>query len=292
MSLDIEKPAPLMIGDKAYYNLTSYDPVKIEVQVPYVTDFDVEMALLSSVAEMGGDPSKLSDAAWLAEHFDGITNQAELRVEMRNRLMQLNGALAEEQKGVRCLEELTKRLRQSVPPAHIARARQGAQFAFEQQLTAEGLTLDQFCARSGVHPGDVSKMLDEQAKQACEQGAALDAYAREKKLSVSEDEFGPLLGISARDMPEALKQARAAGQYEQMKEAALRSKAAQAVIAECSCTYLHETPDEARRRSAQLDELRRQLETGGLSSTKGGKEPGSGSGSAPGANSAGLHLVP
>ncbi len=27
----IQKPAPLMIGNKAYYTLTSYDPVEVEV---------------------------------------------------------------------------------------------------------------------------------------------------------------------------------------------------------------------------------------------------------------------
>lgn len=283
MAIDIEKPAPLMIGDKAYYNLTSYDPVTIEVEVPSVTDFDVELAVASLVQEMGGTMTDLLRPDWVAEHFDGVANVAELREQVRGEITQMNIALTDEQKTMKCLEELAKRLRQSVPPAHVARAREGVKYAYEQQLAAEGLTMEQFCARTGMRPADVEQMYDQQALASCEQNAALDAYAREKKLTVSEEEFGPLLGIPVDQVDATIEQVRAAGQYEQMKDAALHAKAAQAVVAECSCTYRHETPEEARRRSRQLEELRRQLESGGMGPS--GDQPKAGG------NPAGLHLV-
>ncbi len=297
MSIEIEKPAPLMVGDKAYYNLTSYDPVVVEVEVPYVSDPDIDLALAALLQEMGGTPASLNDRAWMAEHFDGVTDVAQLRLEVREQLSQMNEAMAEEQKSTKCMEELTKRLRQKVPQAHVSRAREGVQFAFEQQLTVDGLTVDQFLARSRMRPDDLSAMLDAQARQACEQNAALDAYAREKKLTVDEAEIGPLLGIPAENVGDVISQMRAAGQYDQMHDAALHAKAAQAVINECVCTYRHETPEQARARSWQLEELRRQLENGGmpggLSSMAGGGSGSSNGGDKPKPtdNPAGLHLV-
>ena len=74
MAIEFEKPQPLMLGDKAHYTLTSYDPVTITVQVPFTTDEDVEFALDTVLQRMGATPEKLSDSAWLAEHFQGISS--------------------------------------------------------------------------------------------------------------------------------------------------------------------------------------------------------------------------
>lgn len=289
MPLNIEKPAPLMIGDKAFYNLTSYDPVHVEVQVPRVTDFDVDMAVATALREAGGSPENLDDPAWLAEHFDGISDKGQLREVMRAQVTFVQGSLAEEQKTARCVAELTKRLRQSIPPTHLRRARDGARFALEQQLTVDGLMMDQFLAQSRMRPQDLEAMLDEQALTVCEQNAALDAYAREKKLTVSEDEFCELLGIPEDELATMVSQMKAAGQYEQLSDAALHAKAARMVVSECQCTYLHETPEEARRRVAQFQEFQRQLDNGGLPTNQSPKDPSAGS---TGSNPAGLHLVP
>jgi len=36
--MPIQKPAPLMIDGRAHYTLSSVEPIKIEVTVPFVTD--------------------------------------------------------------------------------------------------------------------------------------------------------------------------------------------------------------------------------------------------------------
>ena len=104
---------------------------------------------------------------------------------------------------------------------------------------------------------------------AAEQEAALDAYAREKKLTVSEEEFGHLLGIPAGQMDEVINQANAAGQYSDLKDAALHAKAAQSVVAEANCTYRHETEAEARVRVARAVQMREQYERGAEAGGKG-----------------------
>jgi hypothetical protein len=264
MALEFEpqKPQPLMLGDKAYYTLSSYDPVSIEVRVPYVCEEDIDMALSAVLMQTGASPEQLSDPAWLSEHFDGISNLNTLRDVIRSEITEMNARFAEQQKVGLAVGELTKRLEQSVPAMHVARYRQDVQMSFEQQIASEGMTVDQFLMRAGTTRSKLEAMFDQQAKQAAEGDAALDAYAREKKLTVSEDEFGQLLGIPASEIDNVIAQVKAAGQLGAMKEAALHAKAAQTLAAECSCTYLHETEAEARVRVAQAQRLREQYDRG------------------------------
>ena len=79
----IQKPAPLMVGNKAYYSLTSYDPVEVEVIVPFITDEEVELALGSLLEDEGGTVENLSDPDWIAKHFEGLRSTDELHRVLR-----------------------------------------------------------------------------------------------------------------------------------------------------------------------------------------------------------------
>jgi hypothetical protein len=253
--MPIEKPLPLMVGNKAYYSLTSYDPVEIEVDVPYTSEEDIQIGIEMTVADLGGTMADLDNPDWVAEHFDGLTTRQQVVSAMRQQVDGMNAQMAEEQKVGKCVEALSARLGQSIPPQHLEQARQAVQMRFTQQLQAEGITPDQFLARSGATMAQLDAMFDQQARQMCEGDAALSAYAHEKKLKVDEHEYGRLLGLSPDDLKTVMDQARAAGQLDELREAALRSKAAQIVVAECSCTYNHETPEQARRRIAQFRQM-------------------------------------
>ena len=253
--MPIEKPLPLMVGNKAYYSLTSYEPVEIEVDVPYTSEEDIQIGLEMTIADLGGTMADLDNPEWVAEHFDGLTTRKQVEAAMRQQVDSMNAQMAEEQKIGKCVEALSARLGQSIPPQHLEQARQAVQMRFTQQLQAEGLTPDQFLARSGATPAQMEAMFDQQAHTMCEGDAALSAYAHEKKLKVDEHEYGRLLGLSPDDLQTVMEQARAAGQLDELREAALRSKAAQIVVAECSCTYNHETPEQARRRIAQFRQM-------------------------------------
>lgn len=253
--MPIEKPLPLMVGNKAYYSLTSYDPVEIEVDVPYTSEEDIQLGIEMTVADLGGTMADLDNPDWVAEHFDGLTTRKQVEAAMRQQVDSMNAQMAEEQKVGKCVEALSARLGQSIPPQHLEQARQAVQMRFTQQLQAEGITPDQFLARSGATVAQMDAMFDQQARTMCEGDAALSAYAHEKKLKVDEHEYGRLLGLSPDDLKTVMEQARATGQMDELREAALRSKAAQIVVAECSCTYNHETPEQARRRIAQFRQM-------------------------------------
>lgn len=251
----IVKPAPMMIGNRALYSLSSYDPVDVEVIVPFTTDEEVELALSSMVEEAGGTPKSLEDPNWIAKHFEGLRSVDEFRRVMRARLREMNEQFAEEQKHDKCMLALVERLCQSVPAEQVASVRAGIKANFQQRAAASGMSLADFIARGGVSNAEFDSMLDAQAQQTAEIDAALDAYAREKKIKADESEFAKLLSMSPDAAKDLVKQARATGHFDDVREAAVRAKAANAVVAECNCTYHHESEEEAAERLKMLREL-------------------------------------
>ena len=81
--MPIEKPLPLMVGNKAYYSLTSYGPVEIEVDVPYTSEEDIQIGLEMTIADLGGTMADLDNPEWVAEHFDGLTTRQQVEAAMR-----------------------------------------------------------------------------------------------------------------------------------------------------------------------------------------------------------------
>lgn len=281
--MPIDKPLPLMVGTKAYYSLTSYDPVEITVDVPYTSEEDVELGVRMALADIGGSMEDFDDPAWVAEHFDGLSTADEVRETVRQQVRLMNDRISEEQKLGKCVEALAARLCQSIPPRQLEEARQLVQMRFTQQLQADGLTPSQFLARSGATTMQLEAIFDRQAQDMAEGDAALSAYAREKKLKADEHEYARLLGIPADEAQGVIDQARAAGQLDELHEAALRAKAAQIVVAECSCTYRHETAEEASARIAQYRQMEElfpagmdEASDGGDATASTGEESGSG----------------
>ena len=93
MAIEFEKPQPLMLGDKAHYTLSSYDPVTITVNVPFTTEEDVDLALDGVLRQMGATRENLADSAWLAEHFQGISDAETLRQVIRSQVADMNGVV-------------------------------------------------------------------------------------------------------------------------------------------------------------------------------------------------------
>ena len=268
--MDIIKPEPLHLGDRYFYTLSSYDPVSIEVQVPRVTETDVDIALMqlatereySRETEAEGEldattPLKVPETtdAWVAENFPELGTVDALRDALRHQLEQMNSQMAEESKATRCAEQLAKRLCQSVPEAELARARAMIEQSMAADLAAEGMTVSDFMVRSGLPRMSLDTMLDTQAKAMCEQDAAVDAFAQERKLKVEDGELARFLGVPLAQAQQVLDEARAAGQVEYLRQAAVRIKAMRIIVAEASCTYVQESLEDAEKRSAQYLEM-------------------------------------
>ncbi|MBR1830107.1 MAG: hypothetical protein IJ781_11515 [Atopobiaceae bacterium] len=141
LEFEKQKPQPLMLGDKAHYTLSSYDPVHVEVEVPYITDEEVAMTVETILNQMGATTADLSDESWLKEHFEDVQTVDELYAAARAQISEMNAQVAEQQKVGMAVAELTKRLQQAVPTMLLARYRQSVMMNFQQQLAAEGLTI-------------------------------------------------------------------------------------------------------------------------------------------------------
>lgn len=250
----IIKPEPIQIGGHYLYTLTSYDPVDIEVRVPLVVDEDVEMAFEDFVLSQGKNPEEVDDG-WVAETAEGLKSVDELKAALRSQLTSMASYTAEREKADRCVAALATRLGQTVPEQEVARTKASLIASFEHDLQAQGTQLDQLNTEEKEGLAQMYEVIASDAQAIAERDAALAAWASEKKLKVDESEYPELLGISPTDAQTMIEQAKAAGQSEMLKEMVLNAKAMKAVVAECHCTYAHETEAEAKERIERIRTL-------------------------------------
>ena len=241
--MELVKSEPLIIDGVAHYTLTSYDPVSVEVDVPPVTDADIDQAMQMSVAQLGGTPASLNDDAWIRENFEGVNNALELHEALREQMLFMNEQYAEEQKTVKCSIELARRLMQRVPTKRVSEVRRMLDAMFQASLNSDGITMDQFFAQSGMRREEFENMLDTRAQGEAETEAALDAWVEHFGMKVEDEELPGLLGIDPEQTEQFMKQMHATGEIEDARVAALRSKALAQVVNECECTYHHESQD-------------------------------------------------
>lgn len=243
------KPQPLVVDGKAYYTLSSYDPVEVEVYVASVTDDDVDYAIEQLLDQRDATMADLDDPEFVSKQFEGCKTADDVRAEVRRQLEEANDSFADEHKLSLVAEELASRLVQAVPADQLDRVRNGIELQLRDQLQRQGVTWGTFLQQSGGADA-VDKMLREQAVAVAEQDSALAAWAQKKALKVDRSEIPGLLGIPLEHASEFLDQVEAAGQMDDFMEGALRAKALNDVVATSVCTYHHETPEEAKQRVA------------------------------------------
>ncbi len=250
----IQKPQPLMVDGKPYYTLSSYEPVEVEVTVPFVTDGDVTYAVAMAVAQAGGKAENATDDAWLQENL-GVASEAELRAAVRQELEDYNAQMAEQSKADKILQELAGRVVQAIPPATLQETRGYIEQDLSQRLAQSGMTLNDFAMQSGMTMAQLDEMLDAEAEGSAAAQAALDAWASKKQISVSVADLPQALGISQEELQQVLPQLRQAGMLDEVLDGARRNKAAEDAVAASAATYHHETEDEARARIAEMQRL-------------------------------------
>lgn len=250
------KPQPLVVDGHYRYTLSSYDPVSIRVEVPYLTDEEVRSAAMSLLEQHGLAAGAKPTDAWVRSHVEGVRGVSELLQAVREELEGMGEQAREMSKEGLCATELAKRLEQEVPAQEVARAREGLVHGYEMQAEQGGLTLSQALYGMGVDPKDADQMFDAQARRAAEQEAALDALADRHDLRADETELPALMGLSPKDANRLIRDARAHGELDALMRHARRCKAAELAASECTCTYEHETAEQAADR---LDQMRARM---------------------------------
>lgn len=223
-----KKPEPLVIDGRYRYTLSSYEPVSITVTVPHLTDDEVAYGVAGVLAESGLADGEIASDAWVREHVSGASSADELRQAVRTQLEALNSRYADVSKPAFCAEQLATRLEQDVPASAVAEVRAALMDDLKAQVGQAGISLD----------------------------AALDAMADKLGITVDETELPGLLGLSPKATQELVAQARAHGGLDQVLRHARRKKASDSVVSACSCTYRHESAEEAERRVRMAQERR------------------------------------
>ncbi len=268
------KPFPSHIGDLYLFSLSSYDPVQIEVVVPRVTEVDIDYAIEATLDSMGLGNERLTDAL-VAEKLENVNTIAELREVARKQVGEANMQLVEGSKADRCATELAKRLNEAVPPELVEQVRGVMRQAFEHDLAAEGLTMDEFIEQMGATQEMMDDLFASQAEEAIQEEAALDAYAREKKIGIRDDELAEALELSPKEFDQICLQAQEAGAMDSLRIDALRAKVANILAGECSCIYKNESEEDAQSRMEQFRRLQQMQRDAKVRVEKvGGDHPG------------------
>ena len=183
--------------------------------------------------------------------------------------------LVEGSKADRCATELAKRLNEAVPPELVEQVRGVMRQAFEHDLAAEGLTMDEFIEQMGATQKMMDDLFASQAEEAIQEKAALDAYAREKKIGIRDDELAEALELSPKEFDQMCLQAQKAGAMDSLRIDALRAKVANILAGECSCIYKNESEEDAQSRMEQFRRLQQMQRDAKVRVEKvGGEHPG------------------
>ena len=248
------KPQPLVIDGHYRYTLSSYEPVSITVTVPYLTEDEVDYGVEEVLCESGLAEGEHADDAWVRAHVPGVSGTEELARAVRAQLEAINARNADASRPMLCADALAERLEQDVPDEEVAKVKARLMEDIDAKVRQAGLTLDEALVGMGMAATAVEAMLDAQARAQAERGAALDAMADEMGISVDETELPGLLGTSPKATRELVADARAHGRLGEVLWRARRNKASASVTAACSCTYEHESPEQAERRVRMAQE--------------------------------------
>jgi hypothetical protein len=242
------RPLPFTVDGRPYYTLSSYDPVRIEVYVPKVTDEDVSYALDGMVRDLGGTVADLDDPQWLQAHFHGARDLGQLRSAVRSQVSASNNLAVRDQVISQTLAALAARLVQRVPADAVERTREQIRAQADARLRERGRSLDEH--EGGSSP--LSDLIDEEALAATEQAAALEALATKRALEVADDELPDLLGADPESARRVVERAREAGTLDDVRRLAVRNKACRLAVSEASVEWHRESDREAAERVAQM----------------------------------------
>lgn len=273
-----QKPQALRLNGRPYYTLTSYAPVAVEAVVPYVSDDDVERVVIERARQLGGTRRSLFDPDWVRAHFPEAKERgvADVYAHARAQLEEEAQGVAHDQAFTRASHELAKRLCQEVSPEDV---KSELRALLQRYPLSAGGSVEEQLRRSGLSWQDLAPALEDEAREVAECGAALDAYARELHLTVTEEDFARFLDVQPDQVDELVASAKNRGTYDTLYRLTLRNKAGQHLLDRSKCTYHHQTRQEAeaararRQRGAASGPAPRSQKPGGASGGKASAPP-------------------
>lgn len=181
---------------------------------------------------------------WVKEKI-GVDTVEDLRKEIAEEIESTLGNALPRMKEGRALEKLAGRLEGEIPEGMVEQAETQLLQDFFNQLQRSGLTLDMYLQQQGITSGQFTEDIKAQAEDMTKQDLALDAYAANAGLEVTdEDVLGEFEQSGAADPAALMKEWRKNGQMFLVRQGILRQKAAKEVVDGAVVT--EEKPEESK----------------------------------------------
>lgn len=183
----------------------------------------------------------------------GLDTVADLRKEIAGEIESAMENSLPRLKESRVLAALAERLEGDVPEGLVEEAQTTLLQDFFNQLQRVGLTLDAYLQQQGITSGQFTDDIKLQAEEMTKQDLALDAYAAQAGLEVTEEDIRKEFEeAGAEDVDKLMQEWRNNGQMYMLRQGILRKKASEEVIEKAVVT--EEKPEAAKKGKHSKDE--------------------------------------
>jgi trigger factor len=178
--------------------------------------------------------------AWVKANMPGLSTVPELREKIREQgIAQREKELAN-MKSFLAASELAKRFKGSIPDELYEMTRDDLMQTLQQNLKAQGKTMQEFIQEQGGNEQQFSMQLMLQTREVLTQGFTLDALARHLALEVTDEDIAQTFHLMAPGHErEARMEFELTGRMYQIHEAALRNKANKWLVENAEVEYLN-----------------------------------------------------
>lgn len=191
----------------------------------------------------------------------GFETVGELRERMGEQIKAQKQSMMPRVRENEALYELQKRLKGEAPEVMCEAQEQELLQNFFMQLQQSGMSFDAFLTQNGMNPETFKDDLKKQAKDVVMQDLALDAWARNAKIEVSDEDITSEFEKSGADDPKALeKEWRENGRITVLRQSIMRSRAMEQILENVEVTELapgekltHDDEEPAKKESAKKE---------------------------------------
>ncbi|MDR1185099.1 MAG: FKBP-type peptidyl-prolyl cis-trans isomerase [Coriobacteriales bacterium] len=224
------------VGETKTFDVTSEDfrrsdlenPEKTETLTFTVTVLEIQKRVIPAITD-----------AWVKKNIPGTSTVPELREEIRKQGLIRREQELENMKSFLAASEFAKRFKGSIPDDLYELTRDDILRNLQQNLQAQGKTMQEFISEQAGGDQQFSMQLMLQTREVLIQGFSLDALIRHLKLEIDDDDVRETFRLMAPGHErEAQMEFELTGRMYQIQEGALRNKANKWLVANAEIEYV------------------------------------------------------
>jgi trigger factor len=228
MGMEVGQTKTFAVTSKDFKRSDLDDPDKTETFTFTVTILEMQKRVIPAITD-----------TWVEKNIPGVSTVPELREEIRKQGLAHREQELMGMKTFLAASEFAKRFKGSIPDEFYELTRDSIMQNLQQNLRAQGKTMQDFIKEQGGGEQQFSMQLMMQTREVLTQGFSLDALARHLKLEISDEDIEETFRLMA---PGHEKDARMefelTGRLYQIHEGALRNKANKWLVETAEIEYI------------------------------------------------------